>query len=171
MIIRGIAQPQNFPDIESCESKYCQHMIDYEFTLPESKPSIERINNVAVDSKINKYKIIQTPVGFKIIISGELCTTIEYTADCSAQTMHSAHDKISFRTFIDIPIDQCGLSLDTKCIVKYKSYMDRIVYGEPDILVESVDIEQTDKFKISICTILFIWVELCDCLFSQENKN
>lgn len=171
MIIRGIAQPENFPDIDCYESRYCQLMINYQFKLPEAKPHIERINTTTVDVCISDYKLIQTPVGFKIIFDGNFLTSIEYTADCSAQSMHSAHDKVNFRNFIDIPLDKYTSDINKKYIGRYKFCKDKIIYGEPRVLIEDLEVEVIEKCTISISAILFVWVDLGDYLYEQDNKN
>lgn len=81
--------------------------------IPCQKPDAEEILNVLVDIDIINTKVIKTPsikslegqnlTGFKLIIEGILNQKVEYIADDKEQSVHAAHFKVPFSTFIVLP--------------------------------------------------------------------
>jgi len=83
--------------------------------IPEMKPDIEQINYVNVSVEIVRKKLIVTPTsvgenvegkmltGNKLVIEGNLCQTVSYTADVPKQSVHSAHFSIPFSAYIVVP--------------------------------------------------------------------
>lgn len=110
----GIADPaqfdsNSFPAIAS----FKQLTVQENLTIPAAKPDIEQIIRVMAETTITSTKIIKTPTGTskegqkltgrKIIIEGMLHQKIEYVADEPTQSVHAAHFKIPFSTFIVLP--------------------------------------------------------------------
>lgn len=86
--------------------------------IPCEKPDIEQIDSVNVAVNITRKKVIVTPTspsvggvptpsfegkvltGRKLIVEGEICQTITYTADVDEQPVHSAHFAVPFSAYI-----------------------------------------------------------------------
>jgi hypothetical protein len=112
----GLCDPLdiNF-DLESYPY-WTQISISENLVVPEQKPDIEQINSIIITVNIIKKKVIVTPTstgenqegkiltGRKIIIEGELCQTVQYTADVPEQSVHSAHFLVPFSAFIIVPV-------------------------------------------------------------------
>jgi len=106
---------------------WTQVSIPENLVIPEQKLDIEEINSVKVSVNILRKKVIVTPTstdttgapseneegkiltGRKIIVEGELCQTVQYTADVPEQSVHSAHFIVPFSAFIVVPIDIGGV--------------------------------------------------------------
>lgn len=83
--------------------------------IPCQKPDIEEILSTLVEVEIVNTKIIDTPImtslegqnltGKKLIIEGILDQKIEYVALLPEQSVHSAHFRVPFSTFIVLPPD------------------------------------------------------------------
>lgn len=96
-----------------------QLTVEENLTIPTAKPDIEQIVRIMAEAKITSTKIIKTPkgislegqklTGWKVIIEGILLQKIEYVADEPTQSVHSAHFKIPFSTFIVLP---CSITND-----------------------------------------------------------
>jgi hypothetical protein len=86
--------------------------------IPSVKPDCEQIVTVSADIAIIKTKVVKTPgsagapaisnegqrlYGYKLVIEGYLCQTIEYVADEPTQSVHAAHFKVPFSTYIVLP--------------------------------------------------------------------
>lgn len=92
-----------------------QFNIDNVFQIPCHKPNIEQIVKVWVHTCIEHFELVKTPVGvslegqevtgFKLLVSGDLSTKIEYVADESSQSVHTAHAKIPFCNYVVLPKD------------------------------------------------------------------
>lgn len=143
--------------------------------IPERKPDIEQINSVNVAVKIIRQKVIPTPIspmitiptkcpttrvemniegrvltGRKLIVEGELCQTVNYTALVPEQTVHSAHFVIPFSAYIVIPKmipeDKCGtdtLNLNFQvlaCVedVFIKEFSRRSIFKNVTLLLQAI---------------------------------
>lgn len=94
-------------------STFKQISVDEYLRIPQEKPDIECINNITAEVDIVGSHVIITPndrsnesqrlSGYKLIIHGILDQIIEYTALVPEQSVHSAHYKVPFSTFIILP--------------------------------------------------------------------
>jgi len=90
-----------------------QFTVEENLTIPCAKPDIEQIVRVMAEVIIKSTKVISTPegtsvegqilTGWKVIIEGYVNQKIEYVADEPTQSVHAAHFKIPFSTFIVLP--------------------------------------------------------------------
>ncbi|MGO5075974.1 SPOCS domain-containing protein [Clostridium sporogenes] len=81
--------------------------------IPIQKPDIEEILNTLVDIKITDTKVIKTPVGIslegqkltghKLIVEGILNQKVEYISCAKEQSVHAAHFRVPFSSFIVLP--------------------------------------------------------------------
>ena len=83
--------------------------------IPPQKPDAETINAVNVTINIIRKEVVKTPVsigenlegkiltGRKLIIEGNLCQKIVYTADEPQQSVHSAEFSVPFSAYIVVP--------------------------------------------------------------------
>lgn len=81
--------------------------------IPPQKPDVEQLLNTLVDIEITNTKVIntitgvslegQTLTGYKLIVEGILNQKIEYVADEPEQSVHAAHYRVPFSTFIVLP--------------------------------------------------------------------
>lgn len=81
--------------------------------IPIQKPDIEQLLTTLVDVEITNTKVIKTMVGislegqkltgYKLIVEGILNQKIEYIADEPQQSVHAAHFRVPFSTFIVLP--------------------------------------------------------------------
>ncbi|MCT4605599.1 MAG: DUF3794 domain-containing protein [Marinisporobacter sp.] len=115
---------------------WTQISIPESLILPEQKPDIEQINSVNISVEILRKKVIVTPnsdgvenqegkllTGRKLIVEGQLCQTINYTAAVPEQSVHSAHFVVPFSAFIVLadPIsgtDPLDLNFDVNACVE-----------------------------------------------------
>lgn len=99
--ICGITPRCNLP---KCSCKYpCKELCEtHKFCIPICKPDIENILQLFIDTSIKKSNILDTPMGKKFVIYGNIHTKILYVANTSCQSVHSAHFDIPFCTFIMI---------------------------------------------------------------------
>lgn len=137
--------------------------------IPSQKPSIEQINSVNISANIVKSKVIVTPrcpeadsvfipnyegrivTGRKLIVEGQLCQTVTYTADLPAQTVHSVHFVVPFSAYIVIPkyitigeetdIDTLGVNFQVNVCVEdlfIKEFLDRCIFKNVTLLLQAV---------------------------------
>lgn len=96
-------------------ANFKQFSLQENLIIPPAKPDIEQIVKVMAEVIIISTKVIRTPVstsaegqiltGKKLIIEGELSQKIEYVADEATQSVHAAHFRIPFSTFLILPAD------------------------------------------------------------------
>jgi hypothetical protein len=95
---------------------WMQLNVNERLVIPYQKPNIEEINSVSVNVNIMRKKVIVTPnsngvenlegkllTGRKLIVEGQLCQKVVYTACESEQSVHSAHFYIPFSAYIVVP--------------------------------------------------------------------
>ncbi|HSQ87536.1 DUF3794 domain-containing protein [Romboutsia sp.] len=118
----GIADYCDMPaNIGTCAEPgtFKQLTIQENLKIPAAKPDIEQIVKVMAEVSITSTKIIETPgknyhngvsslegqnlTGWKLIVEGFINQKIEYVADEPTQSVHAAHFKIPFSTFIVLP--------------------------------------------------------------------
>jgi len=128
------------PEIIRCSKQFG---VEEQLVIPDPKPDIEQLLEVIVHPRIDKCKIIDTPLGKKLIINGHLKQQILYVADVPCQSVHSAHFTVPFCTFIEIP---CSCSpvhhFENMC---------------PRILIEYLMAKKVGPREITKCVILFLW--------------
>lgn len=130
-------------------SSFKQINIDEYLWIPPQKPNIEEINDIKALVKIDKYNIIKTSKakssegqilsGYKLVVHGHITQVIEYTACEPTQTVHSAHYKAPFSTFIILPPDfKIGSKVELEGIVEdvyYSVIDDRCFFKNLTILI------------------------------------
>ena len=81
----------------------------------------------------------QRLTGFKLVITGYLNIVVKYTALDMEQSVHSAHYKIPFSTFIVMPDEySVGSKLDVEGIVEdiyYKAHDERCFFTNTTVLI------------------------------------
>lgn len=102
---------------------WMQMYIPETLSIPPQKPDIETINSINISVNIIRTEVIKTPrsytkaatpvavpnlegkllSGRKLIIEGELCQKVEYTANLTDQPVHSAHFYVPFSSYIVVP--------------------------------------------------------------------
>lgn len=122
--VEGVCDIKDFTPITSREWK--QIVVPEILSIPECYPNIEEIERVYVNVVITSTRIIETPssngnvegvnlTGYKLIVDGDICQTVVYTADDCHQSLHSINFKYPFCTYIVInnDIDICD---DKYCV-------------------------------------------------------
>lgn len=99
VLITGITLLDEYPICGNCE--YYKQVIESDaLCIPVQKPDIESINELKVYICVEKFKVIKTVLGPKIVIQGTKQVKIIYTADNCQQSLHSAHWDIPFCEFV-----------------------------------------------------------------------
>ncbi|MCY6958956.1 SPOCS domain-containing protein [Clostridium brassicae] len=97
--------------------------------IPCQKPDMEEILNTLVNIEITDTKVIKTPVitslegqkltGFKLIVEGVLNQKVEYVACDKEQSVHAAHSRVPFSSFIVLPKNYVeGTSIKVEGVVE-----------------------------------------------------
>ena len=108
--VTGLCIPANTTEVISVTPYWKQMHISESLQIPDQKPDVEQINSVDVSVNILRAEVIKTPrsyddtgatpvaqpnlegrllSGRKLIIEGQLCQKIVYTALESTQPLHS----------------------------------------------------------------------------------
>lgn len=122
--VTGLCIPANTTEVISVTPYWRQMHISESMQIPAQKPDVEQINSVDVSVSILRAKVIKTPrsyddtgaapaaqpnlegrllSGRKLIIEGQLCQKVVYTALEASQPLHSAHFYVPFSSFIVVP--------------------------------------------------------------------
>lgn len=120
--ISGLCNPTDVTNVISQYPYWLQMNIPEKLTIPDQKPDIEQINSLSISVDIMRSEVIKVPVsplddngdltsnlegkvttGRKLIIEGQLCQKIEYTANEAEQSIHSAHFYVPFSSYIIVP--------------------------------------------------------------------
>lgn len=122
--ISGLCDPTNTTDVIRDFPYWKQMYLSESLEIPPQKPIAEQINSIVVSVNILKQKVIATPrsyndsgqapialpnlegkllTGRKLVIEGQLCQQIEYTASEASQPVHSAEFFVPFSSYIVIP--------------------------------------------------------------------
>lgn len=121
--ITGLCTPSNVNDVINNYPYWQQMYTNETLTVPPQKPDIEQINSVDISVNIIRKEVIKTPrsysdttppvaepnlegkllSGRKLIIEGQLCQKIVYTANDPTQPVHSVDFFIPFSSFIVVP--------------------------------------------------------------------
>ncbi len=120
----GLCNPADTTNVISQTPYWKQMYVTESLQIPAQKPDIEQINSVDISVDIIRAEVIKTPrsyndtgttpiaqpslegkllSGRKLIIEGQLCQKVVYTALQSDQPLHSAHFYVPFSSFIVVP--------------------------------------------------------------------
>jgi hypothetical protein len=96
-----------------------QISVEGNLIIPEVKPDIEEVINVFVDAEILYKNIIRTSkgesfegktlTGYKLFIMGFLNQQVEYIGHNRNQSVHVAHFRVPFSTYVILPSNYCEL--------------------------------------------------------------
>lgn len=124
--INGLCDPSNTTDVLKTYPFWKQMHITESLAIPAQKPDIEQINSIDITVTTLRAAVIVTPrtfddsvtppiplpnlegkllTGRKLVIEGQLCQKVVYTADIPDQPVHSAHFYVPFSSFIVVPKD------------------------------------------------------------------
>lgn len=120
--ISGLCNPSDVTSVISQNPYWIQMNIPEYLAIPEVKPDMEEINSVTVSVNILRKEVIEVPVsprdangnfisnlegkvstGRKLIIEGQLCQKVVYTADLLEQPVHGAEFYVPFSAYIIVP--------------------------------------------------------------------
>lgn len=122
--ISGICDPSNATDVIIRYPYWKQMYLSESLEIPVQKPDAEQINTVVASVNILRKTVIATPrsyndtgaepvplpnlegkllTGRKLIVEGQICQQIEYTANESAQPVHSVEFFVPFSSYIVVP--------------------------------------------------------------------
>ncbi|MGX4601788.1 DUF3794 domain-containing protein [Faecalimicrobium sp. JNUCC 81] len=119
--ISGMCDPKDVTTVISENPYWLQMSVTETLNIPTQKPDMEQINSVNVSVNIIRQEVIQVPesptvngellpnlegkvsTGRKIIVEGELCQKVVYTANDPEQSVHSAHFYVPFSSYIVVP--------------------------------------------------------------------
>lgn len=146
--ITGICDPDDVTAVISQYPYWFQMYLPEIVKIPPQKPDAEQINSLNASVSILRTKVIKTPIspvdangkfipslegkistGRKIIVEGQLCQKVTYTATDDVQSVHSAHFYVPFSSYIVVP--------------KTISFTN----GTTTVTVDSLDIE----FQVNAC--------------------
>lgn len=113
-LVRNLIQYVGISDhIPENSTVFKQLNVEETFCLPVEKPDIEQIVKVVAQLQVTSTKVIKTPkgtsleghvlTGWKLVIEGFVNQKIQYVADEPTQSVHAAHARIPFSTFIVLP--------------------------------------------------------------------
>lgn len=122
--VTGLCNPADTTQVISLTPYWKQMYISESLQIPEQKPDVEQINSIDISVDILRAEVIKTPrsyddtkavpvaqpnlegrllSGRKLVIEGQLCQKVVYTALESSQPLHSAHFYVPFSSFIVVP--------------------------------------------------------------------
>lgn len=120
--ISGLCNPTDVTNVISQYPYWIQMNIPETLSIPDQKPDMEQINSVNISVDIIRREVIKVPVspvtatgeyvsnlegkvstGRKLIIEGQLCQKVVYTANEATQSVHSAHFYVPFSSYIVVP--------------------------------------------------------------------
>ncbi len=163
--INGICDSEEVNAVINQYPYWKQMYISETLLIPHMKPDVETINSVDVSANIICKHVISTPRSFddsgatpvpmpnlegklltgrKLIVEGQLCQKVVYTAALEEQSVHSAHFYVPFSSFIVVPRDIVFTNADgtqttvDACSVKF----------EVNVCIEDVSICVLDNRKI-----------------------
>lgn len=170
--VTGLCNSSDVTEVLNLHPYWTQLYIPETLTIPPQKPDIETINSLDISVNIFRADVIKTPrslssanvpvenlegkllTGRKLIIEGELCQKIVYTANETEQPVHSAHFFVPFSAFIVIPkevtftngitsttIDSCSLHYEVSACIEDASIQaldERTVYKQITLLLYAV---------------------------------
>lgn len=148
MLITGITSLDCYPKLRCAE--LCRQIVETDsLCILDVKPDIESINEVKVNVEVECFKIINSILGPKILVSGVKKIKVIYTACNLEQSVHSAHWCVPFCDFILLK----GLSYEKCC-----NLINKIFVG-----VEHVCIRTHEKRRVDVSILLILCpVVKCD---------
>ena len=148
------------------DDSWTELIVPASLALPKEKPDIEQLISSKVIVRIIRQKVIVTPsteiapnfegkllTGRKLVVEGELCQSITYTADLCNQPVHSAHFIIPFSAYIVIP--KCVRIID-KFTCCEKMIDSLFIHFQVNPCVENVFIQEISKRQIIQNVLLFL---------------
>ena len=115
-----------------------QVVIRENFVVPEPKPCPEKIINVSIQEiKVTETKVIKN----KIITRGYVDIKIIYVSAEKDQAVHAMHQRLNFRTFVEIKGAVEGMDVDVRPMVEY-------INAEPENC--EVNIEAVIKVRVRV---------------------
>ena len=114
-LVEFVGVADEFPCLEGEEDYWTQLSVAETLEIPEQKPDIEQIAKVVVEVELISQRVVKTPVSYcdnlagnkltgkKLILEGYLRQKVFYVADVPEQSVHVAHFKVPFSTFVVIP--------------------------------------------------------------------
>lgn len=122
--ISGLCNPKDVTNVISIYPYWLQMNISEKLEVPLMKPDIEQINSVNISVDIFRSEVVRVPIspkdsngifipnlegkistGRKLIIEGQLCQKITYTANKEDQPIHSEDFYVPFSSYIVVPKD------------------------------------------------------------------
>lgn len=178
--ITGICNPSDMNDTIIQYPYWKQMHISETLQIPTQKPNVERVNSMDISVAIFKKHVIQTPrtyddsvtppvplpniegkvlTGRKLIIEGQLCQKVVYTADVPEQSVHSAHFYVPFSSYIVVPrtivftsadgtelsLDACQASFEVNACVEAASICvldERSILKQVTLMLSAVPTQQ-----------------------------
>lgn len=120
--ISGLCNPSDVTNVISQNPYWIQMNLPEYLVIPEVKPDMEEINSVTISVDIFRKEVIEVPVspvdangdfvsnlegkistGRKLIIEGQLCQKVVYTANLPEQPVHGAEFYVPFSAYIVVP--------------------------------------------------------------------
>lgn len=150
--ITGITPASSYPKgIYINYNKQC--LAKETVSIPMKKPGIEEIEEIKAAICIEKYKVINTILGPKILLNGLKRIRVIYTANNNEKSMHSASWDIEFSEFILLS----GLQFD-EC----RSSIEYIFVG-----LEDISIHYCDERNINITLLFIIYPKLIEYRYNN----
>lgn len=124
--ISGLCDPSDTTEVIRNYPYWKQMYISESLTIPLAKPEAEHVNAVTMTVSILRKKVIKTPrsyndsgatpvplpnlegrllTGRKLIVEGQLCQLVEYTATDAPQPVHSVEFYVPFSAYIVVPLN------------------------------------------------------------------
>lgn len=170
--VSGLCTPESINFITPDSAKgvpgtiyWSQMYIPETLVVPPQKPDIEEINSVNISVNIIRHEVVVTPSsgagaslegkklsGRKLIIEGELCQKISYTACDEEQSLHSAHFYVPFSAYVVVPaevtfdpldgaIDTLNVNFQVNACVEdlyIKNFTCRTIFKNVTLLLQAV---------------------------------
>ncbi|MBF7082664.1 DUF3794 domain-containing protein [Desulfallas sp. Bu1-1] len=124
-----------------------QVVVRESFETPDTKPCPEKVLNVSIDeTKVTEKKIIKN----KVITRGYVDIKIIYVSAKPDQAVHAMHQRLNFRTFVEIKGAVEGMDVTVKPAVEYIN----AVAEDCDVNVEAVikvRVRVTETMRREVC--------------------
>lgn len=128
--------------------------------IPKFKPDVEQIDKILAKVSVTSKRIIKTPkgsknaegqtlTGRKLLLDGDICLTVIYTADEPTQSVHTAHFCIPFSTYIVIECD--ADYLDSYCVTPCIEDIYAKVFNCRDLFINTTLFIKAERFKTINC--------------------
>lgn len=150
-IVRDLVEYNGISNcVKSTLKNFRQINFESTFCVPNQKPDIEQIVKVYGETSIEKYEIIETPVGtslegqqltgYKLLVCGDIKYKIQYVAAEPTQAVHTFHKCVPFCGYVVLP-----------------KKFNKGLYINPSALIEDIATDQIDERCVySNITILLV---------------